>query len=434
MSLTIKEVIKNSPAQKIGLKKGDIVHQFNEIKMYDFIDDIYVNTLVDPSIKFERQDKIIKKNLYKEQYDTIGIEYEENLYPQEVTCHNDCLFCFVAQLPEGMRDSLYVKDDDWRYSVLYGNYITMTNMSDDDFDRIVTRNVSPLYISVHATDQDVRVEMMHNKNAAKILEQLTYLYNNKIAFHCQIVLCPGINDGKVLNKSIRDLRKFYPYCKTVSVVPVGLTKYREGLRELTPVTSEYANEFIDKIDEFRAKYKSELDNPFVFVADEFYSKASRDFPQYELGEINAQKANGVGLFSDFVREFEFAIEELTDVNIEKRNVIILTGVSPYKKIKSMCDILMDTVENLEIEVIKAINNHFGESITVAGLLTGKDIIDAIGDKKADAVFIPSSTLKSDENVFLDDMTLKYVEKEIGSCVIISPNDGYDFAINVCGRT
>jgi putative radical SAM enzyme (TIGR03279 family) len=434
MSLTVKEVIKKSPAKKAGLKKGDIVHQFDNIKMHDFIDDTYVNTLVNPNIVFERKGKIINKKLDKGQFDTIGIEYEEDLYPQESICHNNCMFCFVAQLPKGMRETLYVKDDDWRYSVLYGNYITMTNMDRQDFERIATRKVSPLYISVHATDAIVRSKMMRNKNATKILEQLSYLYDNHITFHCQIVLCPGINDGDVLEKSLRELVQFYPYCKTVSIVPVGLTKYRDGLSDLTPVSRDYANKLINKIDKFREKYKRELGNPFVFLADEFYSKAQIEFPRYELGEINEQKANGVGLFSDFLGEFEFAIDELKGIEIDKRKVIIVTGVSAYNKIKSMCDELMVIVENLEIEVIKVINNYFGKSITVAGLLTGNDIINAIGNKKADAVFIPYSSLKNDEDIFLDNMTLKNLEKEIDSCVIISPNDGYDFAINVCGRT
>lgn len=432
MSLLVKEVIKKTPAKKSGIKKGDIVHFIDKIDMHDFIDDIYVSSLINPSITVERNGKQFSKQLIKAHDEEIGLVYEEELYPAEDECNNRCIFCFVDQLPKDMRKSLYVRDDDWRYSVLYGNYITMTNMSNKDFQRIASRRVSPLYISVHASDFDVRNELLKNKRAKEIISQLQFFYNNEISFHSQIVLCPDINDGEILDKTIEDLAKLYPYSKTLSIVPVGLTKYRENLPSLTPVNEDIAKTIIDKVNKFRQKFAEELGTPFVYAADEFYSKARLDFPRYDKGEINAQKANGVGLFSDFISEFETAIIELKDITIKKRSIILATGVSAYTEIKKLCEILADTVTNLDIEVIKTNNLHFGDSITVAGLLTGQDIINAVGKKNVDAVFIPESSLRNDKKIFLDDLTLKDVKKAIGSCVIISPNDGYEFAMSLVG--
>lgn len=433
MSLTVKKVNKNSAAKKAGIKKNDIIHLIDNITMFDFIDVIYSDSLINPDLKIETNGKVRYIKLKKSEFDKIGIEYIEDLYPPEESCNNRCIFCFVDQLPPGMRKTLYIKDDDWRYSVLYGNYITMTNMDDKDFKRIKTRKVSPLYISVHATDSNIRYNLLKNKNADKLMEQLKFLYDNKITFHSQIVLCPNINDGKVLEKSIEDLSNYYPYAKTVSIVPVGLTKYRDNLPEIKAVDKNYANKIIDEIEKTRKKYLKKIDTPFVYIADEFYSKAEKEFPNYEMDDISAQKANGVGLFSDFTEEFFQAVNDLKNIKIDKREVILITGVSSYKKIKSMCEILEKEVDNLKIKVIKVINHHFGESITVSGLLTGKDIINAVGMQNADIVFIPSNSMNYNEEIFLDDMNIKDIEKAVGSCVIMSSDDGYDFVLNLIGR-
>ncbi|MCK5128224.1 MAG: DUF512 domain-containing protein [Clostridiales bacterium] len=432
MSLKVKEVLKKSPAHKAGIKKNDIVHKIAHLSMYDFIDDIYVNSIINPLIEFERNGKTKIVSLDKDENENIGLSYFENLYPPEDSCTNKCVFCFVDQLPNEMRESLYVRDDDWRYSVLYGNYITMTNMTEVDFQRISSRKVSPLYISVHATDPDVRYDLLKNKNARKIMEQLKYLYDNKITFHSQIVLCPGINDGEVLNQTIEELASYYPYAKSLSIVPVGLTEHRGNLPLLKPVDEQYAGKTIDIVNEYRIKYKKDLSDPFVYVADELYSKANREYPKY-TDDISSQKANGVGLFSDFLQEFESALKELENYDANHRNIVVVTGVSSYSKIKEMCKVLQETVKNLKIDVIQVVNQHFGASITVSGLLIGKDIIKSLGKSQVDTIFIPESTMRNIENVFLDNMTIKDVEKETGSCVILSPNDGYDFAISLSGR-
>ena len=281
MSLTVKEVIKNTPAKKAGVIVNDVVHSVNDISMNDFIDDTYANTLINPVLHITRGGKEIEIKLEKEQFQDIGLVYEQELYTDEVECLNGCLFCFVDQLPKGMRKSLYVRDDDWRYSVLYGNYITMTNMSDEDFDRVVSRKVSPLYISVHATDPEVRFKLMRNKKSRLINEQLKFLYNNKITFHSQVVLCPDINDADVLRRTIEDVAKYHPFAKTLSVVPVGLTGYREKLPELKHVDKKRAREVIQMIDEYRAKFSSSMGTPFVYASDEFYSKAELPYPRYD---------------------------------------------------------------------------------------------------------------------------------------------------------
>ena len=433
MSLTVKKIKRKSPAKNAGIKKYYIVHRINDIDMCDFIDDIYSNTLLNPIVDIERNGEYISKKLSKSQYEDIGLVFAEELYPDEKSCTNKCVFCFVDQLPQGMRTSLYVKDDDWRYSVLYGNYITMTNMTNDDFFRIASRKVSPLYISVHATDKDVRVKLLNNKKASKIMEQLEFLYEKKITYHCQVVLCPGINDKKVLEKTMKDLAKLYPYAKSLSVVPVGLTKHRQGLAKIKSVDKIYAKKTIQLIENYREKFVAELGTPFVYIADEFYSKAEIDYPLYINEDISAQKANGIGLFSDFIEEFKLALDELEGYDARNRKVALATGVSAYSEINKLCKQLEDKVENIKMEVIKTINNYFGDSITVAGLLTGNDIIKAVGINNIDALFIPSSALKANENIFLDDMSINDLENELKTCVIISPNDGYDFAMAVSGR-
>ena len=432
MSLTVKEVIENTPAKKAGVMLNDVVHSVNDISMNDFIDDTYANTLTDPVLHITRNGKNIKIKLLKDQFEDIGLVYEQELYTDEVECLNGCLFCFVDQLPKGMRKSLYVRDDDWRYSVLYGNYITMTNMSDEDFERVVSRKVSPLYISVHATDPEVRFKLMRNKKSRLINEQLKFLYDNKITFHSQIVLCPEINDGDVLKRTIEDMAKYHPYAKTLSVVPVGLTGYREKLPQLTHVDKERAREVIGMVEEYREKFSSSMGEPFVYASDEFYSKADLPYPRYAPGEINAQKANGVGLFSDFLEEFEMALNDLEESEVVPQKVILVTGASAYKEINKSAQRLLEKAPGLHIEVIKVINHHFGESITVSGLLTGCDIIEAVGEKKADVIFVPESSLRSDEDVFLDDMTLYDVEKALGCRVSMSPNDGYEFVRTIIG--
>jgi putative radical SAM enzyme (TIGR03279 family) len=308
----------------------------------------------------------------------------------------------------------------------------MTNMNDEDFERIASRKVSPLYISVHSTEPDIRSKMMRNKKAVKINEQLKFLYDNEIAFHSQIVLCPGINDGAILNKTIMDLAKLYPYAKTLSVVPVGLTDHRENLPKLKHVDEELARSVIKTIEKYRAKFKKEINDPFVYASDEFYSKANYEYPRYKVGEINAQKANGVGLFSDFLSEFEEAVKVLRIRSVEKRKVLITTGVSAYKEIKKCADKVTELVEGLEIETVKVVNRHFGESITVAGLLTGYDIIETVAKKRADVIFVPESSLRDNEDIFLDELTLRDVEKATGTRVEISPNDGYDFVEALIG--
>ena len=432
MALTVKKVINNTPAQKAGVMINDVVQKIDNIKMHDFIDDTYANSLTDPKLYIVRGSKNIEIQIKKDSFENIGLVYREEMYPDDAECINGCVFCFVDQLPRGMRKSLYVRDDDWRYSVLYGNYITMTNMSEDDFSRVASRKVSPLYISVHATDPEARFKLMRNKRARLINEQLKFLYDNEIIFHSQIVLCPGMNDGEVLKKTIEDLSNLYPYAKTLSVVPVGLTAHRQGLPELTHVNEEIAREVIGVIDEYKSKFINKLGEPFVYASDEFYAKANLEYPRYAPGEVNEQKANGVGLFSDFLDEFEYALDDINTKVKKKRSTILITGASAYSEISKCAKKLEQKYENIEIQVIKVVNRKFGDSITVAGLLTGYDIIEAVGKNKADALFVPESSLRDGGDTFLDDVTLNDIKKASGMPVYVSPNDGYEFVSAIIG--
>lgn len=420
-------------AAKSGIKKGDRLVSMNGSPVLDFIDDGYFNSLDSVLIEFinargQRQ----KTHIRKPADIPLGLEFEENLYPDESTCRNRCIFCFVDQLPAGMRESLYIKDDDWRYSVLFGNYVTLTNVDDAELGRIIARRATPLYISVHATDAECRIHMMKNRRAGKILEQLRELAGGGIVFHCQVVLCPGINDGDVLEKTITDLCSLYPQCRSLAVVPVGLTGHRQGLPEITPVSPEYASSMIDYIEEKANGFRKELGSDFLYAADEFYAKARREYPRYSDGGYYPQLSNGVGLFHEFLQSYEQALEALPEALQAPRKVIIATGVSAADQIRRMAGGICRRVKDLECTVIPVENRVFGKSITVSGLLSGQDIIDSVKGMKGDVLMLPPSAFRCGADEMLDGTTIKDIERILGYCVIIAPDDGYEFACTVAG--
>lgn len=424
---TIKYIDKKSPAKKAGLKAEDKIISINNEPIYDFIDESYFNTLERLNITFLRKGKEKTIVIDKSPEEPLGITYCEDLYPPDKKCANACLFCFVDQLPKGMRQSLYVKDDDWRYSVLFGNYVTLTNVKDEELERIVKRQASPLYVSVHASDPETRIKMMLSKKAGRIKEQLEYLTKNKIIMHTQVVLCPGINDGRILEDTIEYLYSLYPYVRTLAVVPVGLTGHRDNLPKLTPVDQDKAREIISTIEKYNKIYQADKQINFVFASDEFYSKAQLPYPVFSGGEHYPQLSNGVGMFSELGAEFEEAIdlykEDIASINTAKK-VIVVTGVSAYDKINEMFIRVKSMAANLNLDVVKIINNHFGETITVAGLLCGTDIAEQLKNMNSDVIIVPASTLKDSKNVFLDDTNIEFLEHKLNAQVLVQDIDGY----------
>jgi len=410
MSITISRVREGSIAEKIGLKKNDIILSINKKPIQDEIDYLYYSKDEVLNLEVRDGDKIQTFKVKKENDSSdIGVEFKPF---RTRPCINKCIFCFVDQLPRGMRRSLYIKDDDYRLSFLYGNYITLTNLKGDEKKRIINQRLSPLYISVHTTNNDLRRRMLGNPRAKDILTELKELTSHRIRVHAQVVVCPGINDGDELVRTLNDLYKFYPYLISVAVVPVGITKYRKG--NIKAVSKEHALKTIEIVKEFRKKFKKRHGEPFVHLADEFYIKAGHPFPSYkDYGEFH-QIENGVGLVTSFIHSSK---KLRLPQKIEEKRIATFTGVSfmPYMEefIKRL-----KTIEGLNIEVLEVKNEFFGPSVTVTGLLTGKDIVKAlIGKINADCLLVPDITLKQGEGVFLDNVTLRDLEENLKTKVI-----------------
>lgn len=422
----ITHVLDDSPADYAGFKAGDIVVSVNGEPLIDFIDEQYYNQQEYLEVGIIRDGDTMTIVVDKDEDEDIGIELKEDLYPADMHCRNRCVFCFVDQLPKGMRESLYIKDDDWRYSVLFGNFVTLTNLDDEDIDRIIARGASPLYLSVHATDPDVRVRMMSNPNAGRIMDQLKKLTAGGIMLNCQAVICPGYNDGAILDKTIKDLSSLYPMVRNLAIVPVGLTKHRKHLAELKQVDEPIAKGIVEQVEAHAKRLEKEIEDRFVYLSDEFYSRAALPYPSYPEGGHNEQISNGVGLFYEFTQGFEEALEDLHHTMEAPKHVLLITGTSASTEFQRLAEKLMSRVKNLKIEVLTVVNQFFGSSVTVAGLLTGHDIKDAVGDRKADAICVPGTALKDREDIFLDNMTILDLEQSLGIPIRISPTDGYDF--------
>lgn len=405
MYATINNITDGGLAHEAGLEKGDLILGINGKPVRDVVD--YMFYLKDDilNLKIQRGSKTQMFKIKKKDDDSIGIE----LKPFKTkSCRNKCIFCFVDQMPKGMRKSLYLKDDDYRMSFLYGNYITLTNLSDSDKKRIIEQKLSPLYISVHTTNNDLRRKMIGNAKAPDILSELLQLTGRKIRLHLQIVLCHEINDGEELAKTIKDLQKFYPYVASIAVVPVGLTKHKN--MQIRPFEKAGALKVIDTAKQARDRFKKRHGDPLIHLADEFYIKAEHPFPPLKDYSDLPQIENGVGLVPSFLH----ASRKLKlPKKIEPQKVAVYTGSSfmPYLEEFSK---RLNTIEGLSLDVFKVENKFFGPTVTVAGLLTGKDIIKTIAGKiKADYLLVPNIALRYGSDVFLDNVTLKDVEECLG---------------------
>lgn len=417
---TIKDVVKGSISEEMGITKGYKLISINGSKIIDILD--YKFLIADEylEIEFENlQGEIEIYELEKEEYEDLGLIFETELIDKPKNCHNKCIFCFMEQLPCNVRDTLIFKDDDYRLSFFSGNYITLTNMKEADIDRIIKYRVSPINISLHTTNEEIRCMMLNNKNAGKVLKYIDKLFEAGIDMNLQIVLCKGINDGEVLNKTLEDITKYMPMIKSVSIVPVGISKHRNNLYKLDPLEKEDCIDVIKTVSKFQKEFKKKYNTHLVYISDEFYLKAEIDIPEYKTYEDFAQLENGVGMIAVFDDEFKkeklklkkkISKEENNKINDTKKEIVMLTGKITYDFIKEKAKVMQDILGNVSIDVRYVENNHFGTNITVTGLMVGKDILDTIQDVDNNTIIaIPDVCLKEDEEIFLDDVKLSDVK-------------------------
>lgn len=430
----ISKVLEGSIAEEVDIEVGDKLISINDTKVKDIID--YKFLIVDEFVvlELEKADgELWEIEVEKEYGEDVGIEFKDPMMDRPRSCHNKCVFCFIDQLPCGMRDTLYFKDDDSRLAFLQGNFITMTNMSEEDIDRIINYRISPINISVHTTNPELRSKMMNNRFAGNIYNRLKRLADARININCQIVVCPGYNDGEELVRTIEDLYKLYPYVNNIAAVPVGITKFRKenDLVELRLFNKETATAEIERISKLQEKYYKEINQPFVRLSDEFYVLSEKDVPSEEFYAGYEQLEDGVGV----VRLFRDTVT--SDVEDLKKNAsgsfTIVTGVSAYEELQEAALKIMNKNNKIIINVEKIINNFFGDTITVAGLLTGSDIIEQLSNTKVGEYVIMSNNMfkkgyelgEHEDLIMLDNIKVGDIEKALNRKVLICDYSGED---------
>lgn len=422
----IKSIKEGSIAEELELEAGDVLLQINGEDLEDVFDyhyainDDYIEMLVR---KPNGEEWLLE--IDKEYDEDMGIEFEQSLMDDYRSCTNKCIFCFIDQMPKGMRDTLYFKDDDSRLSFLQGNYITLTNMKDKDIDRIIKYHLCPINISVQTTNPELRCKMLHNRFAGDALKNLKKLADACIEMNGQIVLCKGVNDGEELKRSIEDLSKFLPHMRSVSVVPAGLTKYREGLYPLELFSSEESAEVIDLIESYQKKFYEEYGLHFIHASDEWYINAGREFPEEERYDGYIQLENGVGMMRLLKDEFEEALND-TEGDDRVRHISVVTGKLAATLLSELAEKTMKKFPRIKIDIYPIRNDFFGETITVSGLITGGDIINQLkGLDLGEVLLMPCNILRSGEDVFLDDLHLTDVENSLQVRVNIVKSSGSD---------
>ena len=422
----IKHVLPGSIAEEIGLEPGDVILKINNNEIKDILD--YRFLMSDEEILLTvltKQGEEVEVEIEKEVYEDLGVEFESGLIDTAKSCANRCVFCFIDQLPKGMRETLYFKDDDTRLSFFQGNYVTLTNVPEKEIDRFISMHVSPINVSVHTTNPALRVEMLKNKNAGNIMERLTKLSDNGILLNAQIVLCPGINDGSELDRTLSDLLTL-GHIRSVSIVPIGKTKHRDGLCEIPSVDKEKATLVLEQVEAWQKKALEKTGSRLFFASDEFYLKAEREIPSADEYEQFPQIENGVGLIASMKEEFFMALKENYTLT-QPRRVSVATGASAFNFIKSIAKEAENRYNNLKVDVYEITNNFFGEEITVAGLLCGCDILSQLkGKPLGDCLLISKCMLRDSSNVLLDDITVDDIQQELGVKVLAVENDGYEF--------
>ena len=436
MAVLISSIKPHSPASRHFVKAGSKLISINGHEIRDVLDyQFYVDEDV-LDIVLEKPNGKTKKIKLKNCHGETGFEFETYLMDKQRRCANNCIFCFIDQMPKGMRESLYFKDDDARLSFLFGNYITLTNLGDKDIDRIIEMHISPVNISVHTMNPDLRVKMMGNNRAGKVLDYIKRLADAGIKLNTQLVLCPGYNDGDELTYSLEELGKLYPAVQSIAAVPVGLTCHRDGLSNLNPFTKEQSSDVISRIDSYNSEFLCYNNTNIAFAADEFYLNAGLELPDCERYGDFPQYENGVGMWSLLKKEFDEAINDLPeDYSLpNERKITMATGVAAYGLIKYISDEVQAKVKNLHINVVKIENRLFGERITVAGLLCGNDIADALSETELfDEVLIPSVSLRREGDLFLDDMSVEELAERLKKKVTPVESDGYVLLQRILGE-
>lgn len=434
MSVKIMSVIPRSPADKAGIKPGDVLISINDNEINDVLDYQFYADEEKLEIKLLRRTVKVKKK----EYDDLGLEFETYLMDKKQHCRNNCIFCFINQMPKGMRDTLYFKDDDSRLSFLQGNYITMTNLSDNDVDRIIKMKL-PMNISVHTTNPELRAQMTCNPNAGKCLQYLYRMAGAGIELNTQIVLVPEFNDGKELERTLTDLCNLFPAVKSIAIVPVGLTKFRDNLPKLKGFDKKSATEALKTIELFGDMMYEKYHTRVVYPSDEFFLLAEKPMPDYDYYEEFDQFENGVGMCASLQKEFIDALadkREYNETDSNKRRLSIATGVLASPLLKSLAGMMENDFPDTKINVYTIKNDFFGETVTVAGLITAGDIINQLmpfKEELGDRLLITENMLKSGCDIFLDDKTISDVENALSVKVVTVPTDGYAFLDAILGE-
>lgn len=423
MKFQIYNIKKGSVLDEMGVEPKDIILSIDGTPVEDELDIRFLTSVSEMTMEVEKRNgEVWELEIELDDDEDLGIIFDES---QEIRrCKNNCVFCFIDQMPAGMRDTLYIKDDDERMSFLYGNYITLTNLSDFERERIVRYHIMPVNISVHATEPELRCRMLHNRFAGDIMEQLQFFKNHGILMNSQIVLCPGYNDGAHLERTLSDLETLYPQMQSVSVVPLGMTKFRENLPKLRPVEREQALEVLQIIKRHQIKMLDQYGIHFVFPGDEFFLTADEPIPNPEYYENFSQIENGVGMIASFEQELYRALDETTEVE-KPRHVGVFTGKAAAPFMRKWCRMVEEHFPSIYITVIEITNRFFGESITVSGLMTGKDILEqAAFTEKYDVLLLPENAVKYQTELLLDDITISDLEKTLHTSIKVTAIDGF----------
>ena len=432
----IGTVSEGSPAEKAGFVPGDIITKINNVELVDIFDYHYYSDEANITVELLHEDGTTSEvQVQKEEGEDLGVIFCNGLMDDYKSCSNKCAFCFIDQMPPGMRETLYFKDDDTRLSFLQGNYVTLTNMKMADLDRIIAYKLGPINISVHATNPELRVKLLHNRFAGDILDKIRKLYEAEIPMNAQVVSCPGLNDGPELDRTISDLLDFAPVMSSMSVVPVGVTKFRDGLYPLRTYTAEEAGKVIDQIEHWQQVAMERIVNHFIQASDEWYILAGRPLPEAERYDGFIQLENGVGMLRLLHEEVLDALEDIKKPHfMKKRKVTIATGKLAAPFMRQLSDIITEKFNKVTVEVIPITNDFFGEEITVSGLITGQDLIAQLkGKDLGDNLLLSCTMLRAQEEVFLDDVTLSELEETLQVKTRIVQSDGHDFVHAIIGR-
>ena len=430
---SIKYTEPGSLAREAGLSEGDVILEINGSSFSDVLEYRYLTSEAEVELKVLKKNGDIEIIEIENDYEDLGIVFNSGLIDDAKSCRNKCIFCFIDQLPEGMRETVYFKDDDTRLSFLQGNYVTLTNMSGEEIERMIKMRISPINISVHTTNPELRVKMLNNKNAGNIYEIMKRFAKEGLFMNAQIVLCPGCNDKDELDRTISDLSALYPYMSSLSVVPVGLTRFREGLTNITPFDHASSLETVRRVSGWQDRNLRNYGSRIVYLSDEFYINAKLPIPPASEYEGFPQIENGVGLTASMAEEFDEAIK-LIKSRKRKRKVAIATGELAYPFIKSLAERIEKKCPGVEIFVYAIKNNFFGGGVNVAGLVCGCDLTAQLGGKPiGDILLIPSSMLRDGEDVFLDDVSLDDAKNILKTDIIPVNNDGYEFTEAVLGE-